>query len=167
MPFPKLLDKFAEFAVSLGGIRGSLGNENKTNLFLVGNKKIKPLICYESIYGDLKNGKSDIIAIITNDGWWKNTVGYQQHFAYAKLRAIEQRRMVIRSANTGISGVINPKGEELEKTNWNEAICISTEIRKNNTSTFYSLYGDFIGKLSVIVSVILLVVVFVKSKLRK
>jgi|TARA_B100000959_G_scaffold283642_1_gene353051 apolipoprotein N-acyltransferase len=167
MPFPKLLDKFAEFATSLGGISGSLGSENKTNLFLIGSKKIKPLICYESIYGDLKSDESDIIAVITNDGWWKNTAGYQQHFAYTRLRAIEKRRTIIRSANTGVSGVINPKGEVLEKTNWNEAICISTEVRKNETTTFYSLYGDFIGRLSTFFSAIFLIVAFVKGKLKK
>jgi apolipoprotein N-acyltransferase len=167
MPFPKLLDKFAEFAVSLGGISGSLGDENKTNLFLVGNKKVKPLICYESVYGDLKNKEADIITIITNDGWWKNTAGYRQHFAYARIRAIEQRKTVIRSANTGISGVINPKGEVLEKTNWNETICISTEISKNETTTFYSLYGDFIGRICAFFSAIFLIIAFVKGKLRK
>ena len=56
----------------------------------------------------------------TNDGWWKNTAGYRQHFTYSRLRAIEQRKAIIRSANTGISGVIDKKGEVLQQTKWNE-----------------------------------------------
>ena len=115
----------------------------------------------------MQKGKTNLITIITNDGWWKNTAGYKQHFLYARLRAIEQRKTIIRSANTGISGVINAKGEVLESTNWNEAICISTEVRLNNEITFYSMFGDYIGRLSVFVAAMLFIVAFVKGKLKK
>jgi len=111
MPYPNVFDKLAALAVDLGGVSGSLGSENNVHQFVLEDKIITPLICYESIYGDLKKGKTNLIAIITNDGWWKNTAGYRQHFAYARLRAIEQRKTIIRSANTGISGVIDTKGE--------------------------------------------------------
>ena len=114
----------------------------------------------------MQKGETNLIAIITNDGWWKNTVGYQQHFAYARLRAIEQRKTIIRSANTGISGVINEKGEVLESTNWDEAICINTEVVLSKETTFYSVFGDYMGRLSVFVAVILLIVAFVKGRLK-
>ena len=134
----------------------------------VDDKIITPLICYESIYGDLQQkGETNLIAIITNDGWWKNTVGYKQHFAYARLRAIEQRKTIIRSANTGISGAINAKGEVLESTNWEEAICVSAEVSLNNETTFYSMFGDYIGRLSVFVATMLFIVAFVKGRLKK
>ena len=126
-----------------------------------------PLNCYQSIYGDLQKGKTNLIAIITNDGWWKNTVGYKQHFAYARLRAIEQRKTIIRSANTGVSGVINAKGEVLESTNWDESVCIPAEVSLNNETTFYSVFGDYIGRLSVFVAAMLAIVAFVKGRLRK
>ncbi|WP_431217736.1 nitrilase-related carbon-nitrogen hydrolase [Puia sp. P3] len=58
----------------------------------------------------VRNG-ANVVAIITNDGWWGNTPGYRQHESYARLRAIETRRWVIRSANTGVSCVISPAGE--------------------------------------------------------
>jgi apolipoprotein N-acyltransferase len=167
MPFPYILDPLAKLAVDLGGTSGSLGSENTVHQFMVDEKIITPLICYESIYGDFQKGKTNLIAIITNDGWWKNTVGYKQHFAYAKLRAIEQRKTIIRSANTGISGVINAKGEVLESTNWNEEICISTEVSLNNEITFYSMFGDYIGRLSVFIATMLFIVAFVKGKLKK
>ena len=71
--------------INLGGIQGSLGSENENYPFEINGKVIKPLICYESIYGDLENGVSDIISIITNIGFGEETAGYKQHFAYARL----------------------------------------------------------------------------------
>jgi apolipoprotein N-acyltransferase len=167
MPYPNILDKLAALAVDLGGISGSLGSENKAHQFVVNNKIITPLICYESIYGDLQKGKTNLITIITNDGWWKNTAGYKQHFEYARLRAIEQRKTIVRSANTGISGVINPNGAVLESTNWDETICIAADVELNNEITFYSIFGDYIGRLSVFVAAMLLIVAFVKGKLKQ
>ena len=167
MPYPSVLDKLAGLAVDLGGISGSLGSDNKTHHFVVNEKIITPLICYESIYGDLQKGNTNLIAIITNDGWWKNTAGYKQHFAYARLRAIEQRKTIVRSANTGISGVISPFGEVIESTNWGEAICITAEVNLNNEITFYSVFGDYIGRLSFFVAAMLFVVAFVKGRLKK
>ena len=153
--------------LDFGGISGSLGSENKTYQFAVDSKILTPLICYESIYGNLQKGNTNLIAIITNDGWWKNTAGYKQHFAYARLRAIEQRKSIIRSANTGISGVININGEVLEKTNWDEKTCITAEVNLNNERTFYSVFGDYIGRLSVFLAAMLFIVVFVKGRLKK
>ena len=166
-PFPMVLDKLANLMLDFGGISGSLGSENKVYQFAVNEMSIQPLICYESIYGDLQKGNTNLIAIITNDGWWKNTAGYKQHFAYAGLRAIEQRKSIIRSANTGISGVINANGEVLEKTNWDEETCIATEVNLNNEKTFYGIFGDYIGRLSVFLAAMLFVVVFVAGRLKK
>ena len=75
--------------------------------------------------------------------------------------------MIVRSANTGISGVISPYGEVIESTNWDESICIATDVELNNEITFYSMFGDYIGRLSVFVAAMLFVVAFVKGKLRK
>ena len=166
-PFPKILDKLAGLMLDLGGTSGSLGTENKVSQLEVNEISIQPLICYESIYGDLQKANTNLIVIITNDGWWKNTAGYKQHFDYARLRAIEQRKMVVRSANTGISGVIAPYGNVIESTKWDEAVCINTKVLLNNEITFYSIFGDYIGRLSVFVSAMLLIIAFVKGRLRK
>jgi apolipoprotein N-acyltransferase len=167
MPFPKLLDPLAKLAVELGGISGSLGSKNTIQSFSVNGKNIQPLICYESVYGDLHKAKTNLIAIITNDGWWKNTAGYKQHFAYSRLRAIEQRKPIVRSANTGISGVIDEKGSVLQKSKWNEEVCFSTTISTNDKRTFYAQFGDYIGRLSVFLAGLLLIIVFVKERLKK
>jgi len=167
MPYPNMLDKLAELTVNLGGISGSLGSENTIRNFLINDKNIRPLICYESIYGEMNYKNSDLITIITNDGWWKNSVGYKQHFSYARLRAIEQRKSIVRSANTGISGIIYANGEVLEKTNWDEAVCISANVNVNSKTTFYNRFGNYIGRISVFVSILLLIIASVNGRLRK
>ena len=167
MPFPNLLDPLAKLAVDLGGMSGSLGSSNTLHNFKVDGVNVRPLICYESIYGEMNIENSDLITIITNDGWWKNTAGYKQHFSYASLRAIEQRKVIVRSANTGISGVISSNGEILQETNWDEAICIAADVKLNSKSTFYAQFGNYIGRISVFVAFMLMTVTFVKGKLRK
>ena len=86
--------------------------------------------------------------IITNDGWWDDTPGYRQHQAYARLRAIEFRRSVARSANTGISCFINQRGEVQQATNWWVPTAIRQKINYNSELTFYARHGDFLGTLS-------------------
>jgi apolipoprotein N-acyltransferase len=166
MPFPYILDPLAKLAVDLGGMSGSLGSSNTLHDFEVDGVNVRPLICYESIYGEMNYQNSALIAIITNDGWWKNTAGYKQHFSYASLRAIEQRKAIVRSANTGISGVISSNGKILQETNWDEAICIAADVKLNSKPTFYAQFGNYIGRLSIFVAFMLLIVTFVKGKLR-
>ena len=167
MPYPNVLDKLASLSVDLGGISGSLGSENSITNFDKNGTNLRPLICYESIYGDMSFRNSDLIAIITNDGWWKNSAGYKQHFSYASLRAIEQRKTIVRSANTGISGVIDAKGEILQKTKWDEEICITAKVNLNSQTTFYGQFGNYIGRGSVFVSVLILIIAFVNGRLKK
>jgi apolipoprotein N-acyltransferase len=165
MPFPKMLDPLAKLAVDLGGTSGSLASDNYLNLFKFSRVKISPLICYESVYGEMIPSEKNLITIITNDGWWKNTAGYKQHLVYATLRAIEQRKFVVRSANTGISAVVNSRGDIVQQSEWNEAVCLSSKVQLNNSITFYNRFGDYIGRLSAFVAIILLALSYVKSKL--
>ena len=168
IPYSFLLNVIADFTVDLGGASGSLSKDNTIENFKYKEVNILPLICYESIFGDMITGKnSNIITIITNDGWWKNTSGYKQHFQYARLRAIEQRRSVVRSANTGISGVISPFGQVLEQTNWEEEIAINVKVPLNDKATFYNRNGDYIGRIFSFVTVLLLLSSFVKKRLKK
>jgi len=114
--------------------------------------RIAPSICYESIYGDfmrkyVKKG-ANLICIITNDGWWKKTPGHKQHMNYARLRAIETRTWVARSANTGISCFIDPNGNVIEPQPYNTAAAIQLPIPATTTPrSFYVLYGDLLFQL--------------------
>ena len=155
MPFPTLLKPLEKYAIDLGGMPGSLGVQDERTVFVAHHKKrkIATAICYESIYGeycgDYINKGAGLIFIITNDGWWKDTPGYKQHCSYARLRAIETRRSIARSANTGTSCFINQRGDIEQPTRfWVPAVIAST-VNYNEEITFYTKYGDYIAWISV------------------
>ena len=115
------------------------------------SEKAAPIICYESIYGEyvseyVRNG-ANLLAIITNDGWWNNTEGHKQHLSYARLRSIETRKNIVRSANTGISAVINYRGEILRTIGYEQEGLINKNVGMNDKITFYTKYGDYIFRL--------------------
>jgi apolipoprotein N-acyltransferase len=161
LPYAKLLAPLEDFAINLGGTFGSLGTALEADVFdSSSTNPIAPVICYESIYGDYVgdyiNKGAKMIFIITNDGWWEDTPGYKQHLSYARLRAIESRRSIARSANTGISCFINQRGDVINATDWWEQDVISGQINSNDKVTFYSTYGDFFGRIFAAISVILI-----------
>ena len=167
IPFPSLFNSFSALSVDLGGVSGSLGSENYIESFDVSGFNLLPLICYESVYGDLNSQKLfDIICVITNDGWWKNTSGYKQHFSYSKLRAIEQGKSIIRCANTGISGFISANGVVSNIADWDEQKVVKSQVATYNTVTFYNQYGDYLGRISSFISSLFLFMIFVKSKIQ-
>ena len=160
LPYPAFFAPFEKFAIDLGGTFGSVGVEKESHNLIDKDVHIAPVICYESIYGDyvssyVKKG-ANVIFIITNDGWWDDTPGYKQHLAYARLRAIETRRSIARSANTGTSCYINQRGDISKATNWLEPKAINSNINTNNEATFYSNNGDLIGRVAAAISVLLL-----------
>lgn len=153
MPFPRLLKPLEKFAIDLGGMTGSNATQTERSVFKTPDNRvaIAPVICYESIYGGfmtgyMRNG-ANVIFIITNDGWWNNSPGHRQHFEYARLRAVETRRSIARSANTGISGFINQRGDVLQRTKYWEDNVISMPVDLNNQMTFYSRFGDYFGRI--------------------
>ena len=160
LPYPKLFSVFEKFAINLGGSFGSLGTEKEAFNLLDGEVAIAPVICYESIYGayfsSYVNKGANIVFIITNDGWWEDTPGYKQHLAYARLRTIESRRSIARSANTGITCVINQRGDIISPTKWWEPAVINNMVNLNNKKTVYTIYGDLIGRIAAFIALILL-----------
>jgi len=164
MPFQRLLRPIQNLAFDLGGTVGSLGYSENRDVFtsLDGKFKAAPIICYESIYGEFVNGYvrngANILLIITNDGWWGNTAGHRQHFSFAKLRAIETRRPLARSANTGISAFVNQRGDVIEKTEYWKPAVIKARLHTNDKFTFYVIYGDYIGRISTFVATLMLLI---------
>lgn len=160
MPFPALFKPLESFAIDLGGTSGSLGVQAERSCLVSQSTSVAPVICYESIYGEyvtgyVKNG-ADLIFIITNDGWWENSPGHRQHLAYGRLRAIETRRSIARSANTGISCFINQKGDIQQQTKWWEPVVITQTINRNSEITFYTKSGDYIARSAIFCTIILL-----------
>ena len=168
MPYPKQLQFLQKLAIDLGGIGGSRGTQRERTVFTTDkNIDVGSGICYESVFGDymndfVKNG-AEILVIITNDGWWKNTSGYRQHLLYARLRAIETRRDIARSANTGVSAFINRRGEIISKTEWWEQATLTAQIKTNQKITFYTKYGDYIYRVGLLLTCIIGLITFVKK----
>ncbi len=131
-----------------------LGTEAK--LFNINGVKTPALICYDSVFPSWVNkfvgNGADFITIITNDGWWGDTSGHSQHFAYARLRAMEHRKWIARSANNGISGVISPDGKVQHQTEYWTEDAFSFTIYKTDKKTFYTAYGDWLAYLMLIFS---------------
>ncbi len=171
IPFSEYLPFLEELSIKNGGTSGTLGIEKEPQIFKLKNFELAPVVCYESIYGEwvakqCRKG-AEIICIITNDGWWKDTPGYKQHLSFASLRAIENRKSIVRSANTGTSCFINQRGDISQATSWWTEDAIRGTIKRNNNMTFYTKYGNILGRSFSFVSVLLLLFTFVKRFKKK
>lgn len=119
------------------------------------------LVCYEIIFPGLvrkffsKNG--DFIVTITNDAWFGKTTGPYQHFSMGVLRAIENRKPLIRAANTGISGFIDSSGRILKTTPVFERRVETMDMTTDTTRSFYSKYGDIFSYLCMVVFILFLI----------
>ncbi|MDE5607059.1 MAG: apolipoprotein N-acyltransferase, partial [Bacteroidales bacterium] len=164
MPLVDKIGFLEKWAIDLGGIVGTLGTDAEPKVFqsVVAGDTVTyaDVICYESIFGDYVTGfcrrGAELLFISTNDGWWGNTPGHRQHAEYARLRAIENRREIARSANTGISGFISQRGDVLERTAYWEPAVIKHDMKTNRKLTLYSRYGDVLGRMFLPVSLLLL-----------
>ncbi len=163
------------FAINLGGTVGSLGMDSVRKVYTtVKTVKAGPAICYESIFGEffaqfVRNG-AQVMIIITNDGWWGNTAGHRQHYDFAHLRAVETRRSIARSANTGISSFIDQRGDASQETAYWVPAVIKGTLNANDRITFYVEHGDYIARILTYLGGLLLItalVVFVQKKYRK
>ncbi|MDR1226194.1 MAG: apolipoprotein N-acyltransferase [Prevotellaceae bacterium] len=161
LPYPKYLKLLNTLAINLGGTAGGLGTQPERSIFGNDSSKFKPgvAICYESIFGEyyaeyVQKG-ANLMFIITNDGWWRNTPGYRQHLHYASLRAIETRRSIARSANTGISAIINQRGQIEQHTDWWVRAAISGTINTNSHSTPYVRTGDAAARIASMLSILI------------
>lgn len=172
MPFESVLGAMGDVAVHLGGTSASLGrqaerevlNDPGSGLHLI------PAICYESVFGEhiaahVRNG-GNLIAVITNDGWWGDSPGYHQHLTFSSIRAIETRRAVVRSANTGISCFVDRKGAIRQPTEWWVPTAERRRVYLNADITFFVEYGDLIGRAAVWCSALMLLILLVPT-LRK
>ncbi len=162
LPYRKAMFMFEPLVKSLGGTTAGLGVSDSAIVFdYPSGIKAAPLICYESIYGDyvreFVQAGANLLVVPTNDGWWDNTPGHVQHLQFAQLRAIENRRWVVQAANTGVSAIINAKGEVQSKTSYDEAIALTGEVYLESTETVYTSMGDQIGRLAVGMSAFLLI----------
>ena len=166
---PEWLGLLRNFSLTMGIARGTLKGDPEARVMTFGDHKIGATICYESAFGEYvssfcANG-ADLLFVITNDGWWGDTPGYKQHFEFSKLRAIESRRCIARSANTGRSGFINQRGDVLQQTQYWEPAAIRETLKANTKVTFYARNGDYLSRIAVYLSFVFLLSLGAKSLL--
>ncbi|WP_238785601.1 apolipoprotein N-acyltransferase [Blattabacterium cuenoti] len=163
-PYKKILYPIiGNILLDFGGNIIELGRKENYFIFNNPNSKINiaPIICYESIFGEYVSKffkkNANIMVIITNDGWWGNSQGYKQHLYYSRLRAIENRKYIARSANTGVSCFIDDKGNIISKISYGKEGILTHKIYSNSKKTFYTKHGDFLYQICflIIINIIL------------
>ena len=127
------------------------------------------LVCFDSIFSEnartqVKQG-ADYIVISTNDSWYKQSKALYQHSSHAVMRAIENGRSVLRSANTGISMIIDPVGRVKSKTAVDERTFIVDEMPVEKGMTLYTFTGDLVAPVSFLLVLGVLVYSFIKKKI--
>ena len=157
---PEWMGFLKNFSITMGIARGTLKTDPEPYNMSFGKHQIGVAICYESAFGgyvsEFANQGADLLFVSTNDGWWGDTPGYRQHFEFSKLRAIENRRCIARSANTGKSGFFNQKGDVLQSTQYWEEDVIKATLKANTEKTFYTRHGDYLYRIAMWMTFVLL-----------
>lgn len=117
-------------------------------VFDVDGRWLSVSICYESVYPWISRAfverGSQLLVTITNDAWFGRSSAAFQHFDQGALRAVEEGRFVVRAANTGISGAVDPYGRVLAKTRMFEPAAITVDVRLLTQRTIYARIGDLV-----------------------
>ena len=163
LPFEKIFSKLGLKKVtsgynsfSAGDVREVINLGGKFN-----NRILLPLICYEIIYSGKiksKNQFPDLIVNISEDAWFGKSIGPYQHYTKAIYRAIEEGVFIARSANSGISGFIDPNGKSIKLLERSESGNIEYKMPKFAESTLYSLYGNKIFFLIIFLYIFLILI---------
>lgn len=136
------------------GEHSGYGKGRRIHLFKADKVKVPAVVCYDSVFPSLIRDSvvkgAGFISVITNDGWWGNTSGHVQHYEFARLRAIETRRAVVRSANNGISGMINPDGSPHSRSEYWTRTAFELTVPVYSSETFYVRTGEWFGWLMLI-----------------
>ncbi len=143
----------------------------RVTMMPVDGHMVSTAICYEVVYPHLilravREG-SELLTTITNDAWYGESSAPFQHFELAKMRAIEQGRYLVRAANTGISGIVDPYGRELARTNLFETTSVIGEARFLQSRTVYATIGDLPAQLAVLLTLLGLGVAIFTSTARR
>lgn len=160
VPYVEYFPWLERFTVSLAGIRSWGRGEELTTMEIDlenGDRaRLMNIICYESIFPGLvarfvQEG-AEFLTLVTNDGWYATSYGPYQHAAIARLRCIENRRSMVRCANTGVSQFIDMAGRVYADLPWWQARTLTADVDCNSELTFYTRYPLLVPLLSLSVA---------------
>jgi len=159
-PFENMLSLIG-FKTITNGYQSFSRGTTRIPLNIKNNKidlKLLPLICYEIIYsGKLsRDNNFDYIINISEDGWFGNSIGPKQHFSHSIFRSIESGKYIIRSANNGISAIINPIGIVEQEVEFGSTGFVELSESKLVKSTTFMIYGNKIFLMLILVYIFLI-----------
>jgi apolipoprotein N-acyltransferase len=130
--------------------------------------RIAPLICYEDLMPDLSRKfvgetRANLLVNLTNDAWYGKSVGPWQHLRSAQSRAIETRRSLLRVTNTGVTSLVNAKGELIKSLPLFTEAVIPTDVDILNGETYYVRFGDWFAWVTTTISIGLLLMHFKRA----
>lgn len=169
-PFPDLLPGLRTIRFTGSGfVSGNWDSGEQWTVFDVDDTHFSGMICFDSAFPQqarrfVRDG-AEFLAVITNDGWFGRTSGPYQHAKLAVFRAIENRRSVVRCANTGVSMLIDPMGRETGTTGIFHDAVVSGSIPINSKMTFYATYGDVFAQATGLAGLVLLVVARFRARI--
>lgn len=165
MPFVSIFPFLARINKDMYRINNALGEEQ--NLLRSSKARIGCAICYEAIYGwyckNFVRQGAEVFCSVANDGWWLKTVFMYGHLRAVQVRAVENRRSIVRSDNTGFTVGIDQCGRIVAQAPWWEPTAINVTLNKNKTKTLYTQLGDYVGLISVLLAVLILILTIFKS----
>ncbi len=146
LPMKELIKTVYPPLATLAEIEDPLTPGDSTAVFTSDMGRIASLICFDSIYEELalqsvREG-AELLVISTNDSWFMGSPALNQHNSHARLRAIENNRYIIRSANTGISSVISPAGEVLATVPEGVSGYVVADVEMISENTLYCIIGN-------------------------
>jgi apolipoprotein N-acyltransferase len=155
----KLVQEVSDFTPGTEAVTGA-----------VDGRGIGGFICYEAIFPGLVRrfaaGGAEILVNVTNDAWYGTTSAPHQHLAMAAFRAIENRRYLVRAANTGITGVVDPRGRVLEPTRLFDTTVLVREVPFVAETTFYTRHGNVFAQAAAAMALALLAATFRRPSTR-
>lgn len=170
LPFPGLTNPLLGDWLRQEGLKNNgFGRQSEAEVFESRNLRIAPLICWEADFGEyctrFTRKGANIFSVISNDHWAHKSLAQAQHFHYVRLRAIENRRAVARSTSTGISALINQKGDIMQRIEAGAIAQTSTTLHTNDKLTYYSRAGDVVARVSYFISGFMMLFALVRGYL--
>lgn len=159
LPFRSFLEVVFPKLEKINALKHDITSGESTKIVTTSLGKIGGLICYESIFPEIisssVNDGAELLTLVTNDSWYKDSSAVYQHNGQAVFRAIENDRYMVRGANTGISSVVSPEGRTLAFLEPMKKGYITSKIKFRDTKTIYTKIGDlFVGIVFVLLSIL-------------